>query len=174
MPRDGTPNLIPMNQRSKDEQKEMQTKGGKKSGETRRRQRDVRKAWEQVLKAQPQLNDKLLNQLEGLGIKGKGKDGRKYDVLTVSLAALANKCMAGDMRAIRLMLEILGQDSKSMTAREQMEMKTTAAEADTNTASPAYVSFLRALNEKAGDAFDDDDLDGEDVPAGLDDTPAGE
>ncbi len=173
MPRDGTPNLIPMNQRSEEEQKEMQVKGGKKSGETRRRQRDVRKAWEQVLKAQPQLNDKLVKQLEGLGIKGKGKNGRKYDVLTVSLAALGNKCMAGDVRALRLMLEILGQDSKSMTAREQMEMKT-AAEPDQNAASPAYTSFLRALNEKAGDAFDDDDLDGEDVPAGLDDTPSGE
>lgn len=173
MPRDGTPNLIPMNQRSEDEAKNLGQKGGKKSGETRRRQRDVRKAWEQVLKAQPQLNDKLVNQLEGLGIKGKGKDGHKYDVLTVSLAALANKCMAGDMRAIRLMLEILGQDARSMSIREQAEMKT-AAEEDPNAASPAYTSFLRALNEKAGDAFDDDDLDGEDVPAGLDDTPSGE
>ncbi len=111
MPRDGTPNLIPMNQRSEEEAKNMGAKGGKKSGETRRRQRDVRKAWEQVLKAQPQLNDKLVKQLEGLGIKGKGKNGRKYDVLTVSLAALGNKCMAGDVRALRLMLEILGQDS---------------------------------------------------------------
>lgn len=173
MPRDGTPNLIPMSQRTPEEQKKMQVNGGKKSGETRRRQRDVRKAWEQVLKAQPQLNDKLVNQLEGLGIKGKGKDGHKYDVLTVSLAALANKCMAGDMRAIRLMLEILGQDARSMSIREQAEMKT-AAEVDPNVASPAYMSFLRALNEKAGDAFDDDDLDGEDVPAGLDDTPSGE
>lgn len=42
MPRDGTKNLIPVNRRSKDEQKKIQSNGGKKSGESRRARKTLR------------------------------------------------------------------------------------------------------------------------------------
>ncbi len=44
-----TENLIPLNQRTKDEQRAIQKAGGKKSGEVRRRRADVRKVAEQFL-----------------------------------------------------------------------------------------------------------------------------
>lgn len=165
----GKDNLIPVNQRSKDEQRKIQSDGGKKSGETRRRQRDLRKAFEQVLKAKPNLSKQELMELQNGGYQGKGRGKSEYDVLMLSFAALAEKCKQGDVQAIRLMLEIMGQDARSMSIREQIEAKT--AQPTPPDQSPAYTSFLHALNEKAGDAFDDDGIDGEDVPAGLDDTP---
>lgn len=42
MPRNGTKNLKPMNTRSKEEQKKIASKGGKASGEARRRRKTLR------------------------------------------------------------------------------------------------------------------------------------
>lgn len=53
MARNGTANLIPFNRRSKEEQKAIQSKGGKKSVETRRMQRTFREIGMFVLGAKP-------------------------------------------------------------------------------------------------------------------------
>lgn len=53
MPSNGTANLIPLNRRSKAEQKAIQRRGGKKSGETRRMQKTFREISMFVLGAQP-------------------------------------------------------------------------------------------------------------------------
>lgn len=42
MPRNGTKNLIPLNQRTKEEQREIQSKAGKASGESRRKRKTLR------------------------------------------------------------------------------------------------------------------------------------
>lgn len=176
MPRDGTKNLIPMDRRSKDEAKEMGTKGGKKSGETRRRQRDARKALEQVMKACPEMTPKAIAVMQKMGVKGKGRGKDVFDLMTISMAALANKCSKGDVQAIRLMTEILGQDARSTLLHEQMEHEERLVEMQMQPApveeSPAYNSFMQALNEKAGETFDAEVL--EDIPAGIDDTPNAE
>lgn len=58
-------NLIPLNRRTKDEQRAIQKAGGKKSGEVRRRRADVRKVAEQFLYMS--ADGKPLTDIEEIG-----------------------------------------------------------------------------------------------------------
>lgn len=60
-----TENLIPLNRRTKDEQRAIQKAGGKKSGEVRRRRADVRKVAEQFLYMS--ADGKPLTDIEEIG-----------------------------------------------------------------------------------------------------------
>lgn len=72
MPRDGTKNLKPMNKRTKDEQKKIQSKGGKASGKARRKKADLKKAFETLLSLD--VTDKSLKkQLEDMGMDGNNE-----------------------------------------------------------------------------------------------------
>ena len=63
LPRDGTKNLKPMNQRTKEEQKKIATKAGKASGVARRKKADLKKAMELLLSLDVQ-DKKLKKTLE--------------------------------------------------------------------------------------------------------------
>lgn len=59
----GAENLIPMNKRTKEEQKAIATKGGIKSGQVRRRKRDMRELCNEILNTvvtDEELADKLI------------------------------------------------------------------------------------------------------------------
>ncbi|HEN3143865.1 TPA: stress-induced protein [Streptococcus agalactiae] len=72
MPRDGTKNLKPMNQRTKEEQKKIATKAGKASGVARRKKADLKKAMELLLSLD--IQDKKLKQtLEDMGMDGSNQ-----------------------------------------------------------------------------------------------------
>ncbi|HEN6625260.1 TPA: stress-induced protein [Streptococcus agalactiae] len=72
MPRDGTKNLKPMNQRTKDEQREIAVKGGKASGVARRKKADLKKAMELLLSLDVQ-DKKLKKTLEDMGMDGSNQ-----------------------------------------------------------------------------------------------------
>lgn len=78
MPRDGTKNLIPMNQRSEEEQKELRSRAGKRSGEARRQKRLFRDALEEILYSKSP-NGKLIlddasQELVNIMLNGDDKD----------------------------------------------------------------------------------------------------
>ncbi|GGE26362.1 KGG domain-containing protein [Streptococcus himalayensis] len=67
MPRDGTENLKPMSQRSKDEARKLGSKGGKASGKARRKKADLKKAMETLL-ALDVTDKNIKKQLEDMGM----------------------------------------------------------------------------------------------------------
>ena len=72
MPRDGTKNLKPMSERSKDEAKKLGAKGGKASGKARRKKADLKKAFETLLTLD--VTDKnIKKQLEDMGMDGSNE-----------------------------------------------------------------------------------------------------
>lgn len=72
MPRDGTKNLKPMSERSKDEVREIARKGGINSGKTRRKKADLKKAFETLL-ALDVTDEKIKKQLEEMGMAGNNE-----------------------------------------------------------------------------------------------------
>ncbi|MCY7144205.1 KGG domain-containing protein [Streptococcus gordonii] len=72
MPRDGTKNLKPMSERSKDEVREIARKGGINSGKTRRKKADLKKAFETLL-ALDVTDEKIKKQLEEMGMVGNNE-----------------------------------------------------------------------------------------------------
>ncbi|HEO8003303.1 TPA: stress-induced protein [Streptococcus agalactiae] len=72
MPRDGTKNLKPMNQRTKDEQREIAVKGGKASGKARRKKADLKKAFETLMTLDI-IDKNIKKQLEDMGMDGSNQ-----------------------------------------------------------------------------------------------------
>ena len=67
MPRDGTKNLKPVTERTKEEARTISSKGGKASGFARRRKADLKKAFETLLVLDV-TDSKIKKQLEEIGI----------------------------------------------------------------------------------------------------------
>lgn len=86
-------NLRPMSERTKDEQREIARKGGKASGEARRRKRDLRLALEVLL--EKEYTDK------------KGKTMTGAEAITTKLFEQA---MKGNVKAFETIRSTVGQD----------------------------------------------------------------
>ncbi|HES3191354.1 TPA: stress-induced protein [Streptococcus pyogenes] len=112
MPRDGTKNLKPMNQRSKDEARRLGSKGGKASGIARRKKADLKKALNTVLTSKVHQS-KLANLLEEMGFENS------YEMAIVF--SMANKATQGDVRAAEWISKTLDNEKDDLDKREQRE-----------------------------------------------------
>jgi len=97
----GKDNLIPLNQRTKDEQKEITTKGGKASGVARRRKKKLKKEFEDLLKM-PVVGKSYLKNLERLGVSTDGST-----LQTVMTAALIVQACNGNVKAFEAIKETI-------------------------------------------------------------------
>ncbi len=96
-------NLIPINQRSKSEQRELQSKGGKKSGETRRRKRDMKNAAKMLLNM-PVSTEQMEQNLRAMGF-----DEADMTNQMAMLARIFTKVMAtGDVKAAEFLRDTAG------------------------------------------------------------------
>ena len=102
---DGKENLVPCNQRSKEEASELGRKGGIESGKTRRKKRLMKdlviemlnsKIWNDELKA------KILNVFPEM-------EDEKMQVQTAMIASQIQKAMKGDTKAFEVMRDTAGQ-----------------------------------------------------------------
>ena len=97
-------NLIPINQRTKSEQREIQKKGGLASGKVRRQQVDLRKAFQTLLRSEVN-NGQMKQLLIQLG----------YDPTNEMALALVvlQKALNGDMKAFSQIQQILNQNAST-------------------------------------------------------------
>ena len=72
LPRDGTKNLKPVIERTKEEARAISSKGGKASGIARRRKADLKKAFETLLSLDV-TDSKIKKQLEEMGMAGNNE-----------------------------------------------------------------------------------------------------
>ena len=72
LPRDGTKNLKPVTERTKEEARAISSKGGKASGIARRKKADLKKAFETLL-ALDVTDSKIKKQLEEMGMAGNNE-----------------------------------------------------------------------------------------------------
>ena len=112
MPRDGTKNLKPMNQRSKDEARVLGSKGGKASGVARRKKAELKKALNIVLTSQVH-QPKLAMLLEEMGFENS------YEMAIVF--SMANKATQGDVRAAEWISKLMDNEKDDLDRKEQIE-----------------------------------------------------
>lgn len=104
-------NLIPINERTKSEQRELQKKGGKASGKARRKKADLRKAMQAILDMNLPASG-IKNQLEEMGLDPNMGNGL---VLSVALTAISE----GDHNALKTIVQIAGQNTTLADRQEQ-------------------------------------------------------
>lgn len=116
MPRDGTKNLIPVSERSEDEVKEMQRRGGINSGKARRRKKSMREAMAALLEAEVTPN--VANSLKRRGYKGEAPETYN-DAMAVSM--LIQAMMKGDVRAYVAVMELMGEKTQVLDINTSSE-----------------------------------------------------
>lgn len=117
MARGNINNLIPNSERTPEELREITRKGGKKSGESRRRKRDLKKNLETLFAMQAPDNMKKAFKKQGLDIP---EDATFEELLTTSMIA---KAIAGDARMVSLILEVTGERHSDKLKEREIALK---------------------------------------------------
>lgn len=123
-------NLIPFTERSESEVREYNSKGGKASGETRRRKRDMKQKMKALLELPAASNDQ--EQLEALGVDPEDMDNEMVLVMAMFLNA-AN----GDTKAFDRVMQILGKDighEELALKKRELKLKEKAAATEDDSA----------------------------------------
>ncbi|HIT29572.1 MAG TPA: hypothetical protein IAC26_01885 [Candidatus Scatomorpha stercoravium] len=95
-------NLIPLDRRTKDEQRKIQSMGGVASGIARRRRKALSEALGVYLSL-PVQDKRALGRLVKAGV-----DAEDADTQMLVVAALVQRAIDGDVRAVRLIFDIVG------------------------------------------------------------------
>lgn len=109
-------NLIPMNQRSKNEARETGRKGGLKSGETRRRNRDIKKIVAAFLQAAPDAA--TAERLAVMGIEDADITNKAGMVL-----AMYDAAMKGNVKAFETLMKYSGEDPEQQRKDLELQMQ---------------------------------------------------
>ena len=118
MPRNGKPeNLVPMNKRTKEEQREIAKKGGQASGAARRKKRDAKSAAQLILNLPARKN--IEQNLKGLGIENE----EDFTNIVAIMARAFDKSIAGDVNAMRFLLEMANITPAQKFAEKQYRDK---------------------------------------------------
>ena len=127
-------NLIPMNERSKAEARELGRKGGKRSGEVRSANAEMRKRLEQIVKMT--LKEGKADKIKNLA-EAKGANLTISDALLFKLVTMA---LSGNIKAMNKLIELLGMDSPAPPEAPQSQTS----------------SFVEALNHTAAEVWADE------------------
>lgn len=110
----GHENLIPLNKRTKDEQRNIQSAGGKKSGEVRRRKAALRDTMNRLLTMQVEV-DGLSDVLQA--------DGGESTYEEVIAMAMIQQASLGDVKAYQAIMKTVGQTEMSEADLEEQKAK---------------------------------------------------
>ena len=111
MPReDGYKNLVPLNKRTKEEQRTIQQDGGISSGVSRRRKRSLKEAADLFL-SMPVTDTRTFNKMAKAGI-----DVDDADYQMAVIVGLTMQAAKGDAKAAKAVFDLLGEDSHSEEA----------------------------------------------------------
>ena len=103
-------NLIPMDQRSKSEARELGRNGGIASGVSRRRKRSLKEAADLYLSL-PVSDRRVWNKIARRGVDPEDIDNQMAMIIGLTMAATA-----GDAKAAKIIVDLLGEDAHSEEA----------------------------------------------------------
>ena len=103
-------NLIPMDQRSKEEARELGRNGGIASGVSRRRKRSLKEAADLYLSL-PVSDRKMWNKISRRGVDPEDIDNQMAMIIGLTMAATA-----GNAKAAKVIVDLLGEDAHSEEA----------------------------------------------------------
>ena len=110
----GEKNLIPFDERTEAEQREIAAAGGRASGAARRRKRALKEAADLYLSLPP-------DRRKWNALARRGVDPEDIDNQMLMIAGLHAAAAEGDARAGRLLVDILGESAQADPAAGQLE-----------------------------------------------------
>lgn len=106
-------NLIPFNQRTESEKREIAKKGGKKSGEVRREQKTYRDMAKAMLSATI-TDENILNELKAYGLN-------ETDVKAYTLLGMIKASANGSHNAFDRLMMLVGEETQATTSEQEKQ-----------------------------------------------------
>lgn len=143
--------------RAGEEQVKLAKKAGQASGVARRKKNAARKYLAMIMALKPKITPALRDNLIKMGAD---PDVQEFTAEALTMIALTQKAMKGDVRAIELYLSMFGEDPKTIIEKERLKTQQDAIKAFTNSD-----GFMDAMKGIAGEVF----ADGGDTPDAVED-----
>ena len=137
--------LVPLNERTKDEQKRITQKGGIESGKARRRKKALRTA----LKEAVALSLKELHPDLRAGIMAAA--GIEDEALTISdaiLGSIVRSACAGDPKMMKILLDTIGESADVRLREREVKLKEKSLD-DDRADGAASITFVFEREETA-------------------------
>lgn len=115
-------NLIPINERTKNEQREITSKGGKASGKARRRKKSMKQVMDMLLEMPANTPDDL-KLLEDIGVDVDDLNAEDIKNILIVNAALLKSAKSGDVAAIRELRSIIRDDYKIKIEESRLKLE---------------------------------------------------
>lgn len=107
-------NLIPFSERTESEQRDIRSAGGVASGAARRRKKSLKEAADYFLSL-PVTDVKRFNKIAKTGVDPEDIDNQMAMVIGLTMAATA-----GDAKAAKVIVDLLGEDGKDTGGEVQI------------------------------------------------------
>ena len=101
----GHENLVPLDKRTRAEQRQIASKGGKASGKARRQRKTLKESMNTLLSL-PINNAKDFNAVSKMGVDMEDMDNSQLIIL-----ALFKRAKSGDVYAIKELRELIGEEN---------------------------------------------------------------
>lgn len=118
--------LMPLNKRTKDEQKKITQKGGIASGKARRQKKALRVALKEAVAMK--LKDLPPDLQRGIMKAAKLKD-RELSVSDAILGGIIRTACGGDSRMMKLLLDTIGESADTRMKERELKLKEKAVDA---------------------------------------------
>lgn len=133
-------NLVPFDERTESEQREIASAGGKASGKARRRKKSLKQKMQLLLSLPPAENDQT--ELSAMGVDPDDMDNEMVLVKALFIAAAA-----GDTRAFDRIQDVLGRT----VAREELAFKRQEAKKRNTPSNGKLEELISGLQEEQDD-----------------------
>lgn len=133
-------NLVPFDERTESEQREIASAGGKASGKARRRKKSLKQKMQLLLSLPPAENDQT--ELSAMGVDPDDMDNEMVLVKALFIAAAA-----GDTRAFDRIQDVLGRS----VAREELALKKQEAKKRNTPSNGKLEELISGLQEEQDD-----------------------
>lgn len=117
----GHENLIPINERTKDEQRKIRKKAGIASGAARRKKKELRTRIQNALSTAV-TNPKIKSKIEKMGMDPE--DATAFDAVVASLLSEAIMCQ--NVKAIAMLMDYAGESPAEKRAQAEEDRKAQA------------------------------------------------
>ena len=133
-------NLVPFDERTESEQREIASAGGKASGKARRRKKSLKQKMQLLLSLPPTDTDRT--ELSAMGVDPDDMDNEMVLVKALFIAAAA-----GDTRAFDRIQDVLGRS----VAREELALKKQEAKKRNTPSNGKLEELISGLQEEQDD-----------------------
>lgn len=133
-------NLVPFDERTESEQREIASAGGKASGKARRRKKSLKQKMQLLLSLPPAENDQT--ELSAMGVDPEDMDNEMVLVKALFLAAAE-----GDTKAFDRIQDVLGRT----VAREELAFKRQEAKKRNTPSNGKLEELISGLQEEQDD-----------------------